>query len=89
VEYLSSKNIPVEVEITEAKSEGSFVKSLLKYSAAVEADMICIMNFYESSIRYVFNSSYEQQVITNDAQIPVLCVNPVDTYIADRSSLAS
>jgi hypothetical protein len=86
---LSSKDIPVEVEITETKSEGSFVKSLLKYSAAVEADLICIMNFYESSLLNVFNSSYEQHVITNDAQIPVLCVNPVDTYIADRSSLAS
>jgi nucleotide-binding universal stress UspA family protein len=89
VEYLRSKDIPVEVEITETKSEGSFVKSLLKYSAAVEADLICIMNFYESSLLNVFNSSYEQHVITNDAQIPALCVNPVDTYIADRSSLAS
>lgn len=88
VDYLTSFNIPVEVEITETKSEGSFVKSLLKYSAAVEADLICIMNFYESSILNVFNSSYEQQVITNDAQIPVLCVNPVDTYVADRPSFA-
>ena len=83
VDYLTS------FEISETKSEGSFVKSLLKYSASVEADLICIMNFYESSILNVFNSSYEQHVITNDAQIPVLCVNPVDTYVADRSSLAS
>ena len=89
VDYLTSLEIPVEVEISETKSEGSFVKSLLKYSASVEADLICIMNFYESSILNVFNSSYEQHVITNDAQIPVLCVNPVDTYVADRSSLAS
>ncbi len=88
IDYLTSLDIPVEVEITATKSEGSFVKSLLKYSAAVEADLICIMNFYESSILNVFNSSYEQQVITNDAQIPVLCVNPVDTYIADRPSFA-
>jgi nucleotide-binding universal stress UspA family protein len=88
IDYLTSLDIPVEVEITETKSEGSFVKSLLKYSAAVEADLICIMNFYESSILNVFNSSYEQQVITNDAQIPVLCVNPVDTYVADRPSFA-
>ena len=88
IDYLTSFDIPVEVEITETKSDGSFVKSLLKYSAAVEADLICIMNFYESSILNVFNSSYEQQVITNDAQIPVLCVNPVDTYVADRPSFA-
>jgi nucleotide-binding universal stress UspA family protein len=82
-EYFSEKNIPYEVEITESKSDG-FVKALLKYSAGVEADLICIMNFYDNSIMSIFNQSYEQQVITNEAQIPVLCVNPVDTYVADR-----
>jgi hypothetical protein len=82
-EYLSEKGIPYEVEITESKSDG-FVKSLLKYSAAVEADLICIMNFYDNSLMSIFNQSYEQQVITNEAQIPVLCVNPVSTYVVDK-----
>jgi nucleotide-binding universal stress UspA family protein len=82
-EYFTEKNIPYEVEITESKSDG-FVKSLLKYSAAVEADLICIMNFYDNSIMSIFNQSYEQQVITNEAQIPVLCVNPVNTMIIDK-----
>jgi nucleotide-binding universal stress UspA family protein len=82
-EYLSENEIPYEVEITEAKSDG-FVKSLLKYSAAVEADLICIMNFYDNSFISIFNQSYEQQVITNEAQIPVLCVNPVSTYVVDK-----
>ncbi|MEN9346515.1 MAG: hypothetical protein RLZZ77_26 [Bacteroidota bacterium] len=81
-DYLQGKNIPYEVEITESKSDG-FVKSLLKYSAAVEADLICIMNFYDNSIMSIFNQSYEQQVITNEAQIPVLCVNPIDTFVID------
>lgn len=82
-DYLDKKGIPYEVEITESKSDG-FVKSLLKYSAGVEADLICIMNFFDNSIMSIFNQSYEQQVITNEAQIPVLCVNPVDTYVSDR-----
>jgi nucleotide-binding universal stress UspA family protein len=82
-EYFTEKNIPYEVEITESKSDG-FVKSLLKYSAAVEADLICIMNFYDNSIMSIFNQSYEQQVITNEAQIPVLCVNPVNTMVIDK-----
>lgn len=81
-DYLESKNIPYEVEITETKSDG-FVKSLLKYSAAVEADLICIMNFYDNSIMSIFNQNYEQQVITNEAQIPVLCVNPIETFVID------
>ena len=82
-EYFTERNIPYEVEITESKSDG-FVKSLLKYSAAVEADLICIMNFYDNSIMSIFNQSYEQQVITNEAQIPVLCVNPVNTMVIDK-----
>lgn len=87
-EYLEGKNIPYEVEITEAKSSG-FVHSLLKYSAAVEADLICIMNFYDNSIMSIFNQGYEQQVITNEAQIPVLCVNPIDTFVIDRPAFSS
>jgi len=83
-EYLSDKGIPYEVEITDNKSDG-FVKDLLKYSASIDADLICIMNFYDNSIMSFFSSNYEQQVITNEAQIPVLCVNPVDTYVADKA----
>ncbi len=83
-EYLSEKAIPYEVEITENKSDG-FVKDMLKYAAGIDADLICIMNFYDNSIMSFFSSNYEQQVITNEAQIPVLCVNPIDTYVADKA----
>lgn len=85
--FLRDRNIPYEVEITEGKTDG-FVKGILKYSAAIEADLICIMNFHDNGFLSLFNQSYEQQLITNDAQIPVLCVNPVDTYIADRPMFA-
>jgi nucleotide-binding universal stress UspA family protein len=83
-DYLQDKGIPYEVEITENKSD-DFVRDLLKYAAGIDADLICIMNFYDNSIMSFFSSNYEQQVITNEAQIPVLCVNPVDTYVADRA----
>jgi nucleotide-binding universal stress UspA family protein len=83
-DYLQDKGIPFEVEITENKSD-DFVRDLLKYAAGIDADLICIMNFYDNSIMSFFSSNYEQQVITNEAQIPVLCVNPVDTYVADRA----
>lgn len=86
-DYLEGKGIPYEVEITEGKGD-SFVKSLLKYAAAVEADLICIMNFHDQGILSIFNQSLEQQIITNEAQIPVLCVNPVDTYVLARPSFS-
>jgi nucleotide-binding universal stress UspA family protein len=83
-EYLEEKGIPYKLEITENKSD-DFVRDLLKYAAGIDADLICIMNFYDNSIMSFFSSNYEQQVITNEAQIPVLCVNPVDTYVMDRA----
>jgi len=83
-EYLGEKGIPYDVEITENKSD-DFVRDLLKYAAGIDADLMCIMNFYDNSIMSFFSSNYEQQVITNEAQIPVLCVNPVDTYVVDRA----
>jgi nucleotide-binding universal stress UspA family protein len=84
-QYFTEKNIPYEVEITEAKTSG-FVQALLKYSVSIEADLICIMNFFDAGFMSIFSSSYEQQLITNEAQIPVLCVNPVDTYVMDKQS---
>jgi nucleotide-binding universal stress UspA family protein len=82
-QYFNEKSIPYEVEITEEKTSG-FVTALLKYSAGIEADLICIMNFFDTSFMSIFSSSYEQQIITNEAQIPVLCINPVDTYVVDQ-----
>ena len=82
--YFEDRGVPYEVEITESKSDG-FVKALLKYAASVDADLICIMNFYDNSFMSLFNQSYEQQVITNETQIPVLCLNPVETYVMDRA----
>ncbi|MDZ4750740.1 MAG: universal stress protein [Flavobacteriales bacterium] len=86
-DYLTQRGVTYSVEITDSKSDG-FVKSLLKYAASVDADLICIMNFYDSSFMSIFNQSYEQQIITNDAQIPVLCVNPVETFVMDRAAFA-
>jgi hypothetical protein len=79
-QYLRERGVQYEVEITESKTDG-FVKALLKYSAGIEADLICIMNFHDNGFMSLFNQSYEQQLITNEAQIPVLCVNPIDLPI--------
>jgi len=87
-EYFDSRDINYDVEITESKSDG-FIKALLKYASTLDADLICIMNFYDNSFMSIFNQSYEQQIITNEAQIPVLCLNPIDTYVMDRGIFAS
>lgn len=77
--FLDERDLEYEVEITETKSS-NFVKGMLKYAASVDADLICIMNFYENSLMGILGGSYEQTVITNEAQIPVLCINPIETH---------
>jgi nucleotide-binding universal stress UspA family protein len=82
-QFFKERDIEVEVEITETKSS-NFVKGMLKYATSVNADLICIMNLYENSLMGIIGGSYEQTIITNEAQIPVLCVNPRETHIMDR-----
>lgn len=83
-QFLEEKGVKYSVEITDTKS-GNFIKGMLKYAASEDADLICIMNFYENSLMGVLGGSYEQQVITNDAQIPVLVINPVETHRIEGS----
>jgi nucleotide-binding universal stress UspA family protein len=87
-QFMAEREIETEVEITETKS-GNFVKSLLKYAASVDADLMCIMNFYESSLMHIIGGSYETQIIANEAQIPVLCINPKDNYVLESSVFES
>lgn len=80
---LDEQNIRYTTTITESKSSNNFIKELLKFAEDEEADMICIMNLYENSLMGMLGSSYEEQIITNKAQIPVMCVNPIETFVID------
>jgi nucleotide-binding universal stress UspA family protein len=76
--YLTDHKIPFSVKVADEK--GSFVKQVIRYAQSVEADLIAIVNSNEPSVFPDFDE--EQQVLTNEPQIPVLCVNPVSTSIA-------
>jgi nucleotide-binding universal stress UspA family protein len=87
-DFLTERDVKFEVHITGTKS-GKFVKDVVKYAVSVNADLIAIMNLYENSLFQIIGGSYEQDIITNDAQIPVLCVNPVQTTVMNKSVFAS
>jgi nucleotide-binding universal stress UspA family protein len=86
--FLEERDIAYDVEILEVKTSG-FVKGVLKYAASIDADLITIMNFYENSLNTIIGGSYEQAIITNEAQIPVLCVNPKETHVIRESVFES
>jgi nucleotide-binding universal stress UspA family protein len=67
----------IEITTTIAASSG-FDKEIVKHAIAIDADLIAIMNMNRNSMLGVITATYEKYVITNDAQIPTLIVNPVE-----------
>lgn len=54
-----------------------FDKEVVKYAVSVDADLIAIMNLQRNNLFAALTSHHEQYIITNDALIPTLIVNPI------------
>jgi nucleotide-binding universal stress UspA family protein len=67
----------IDVTTTLAESSG-FDKEVVKHAVKVDADLIAIMNLQKNQLLGLFGSNHEQYMITNEAMIPVLVVNPID-----------
>lgn len=67
----------IEMTATVAPSSG-FDKEVVKHAVNIDADLIAIMNLHRGGILSAISSNYEQYIITNDAKIPALIVNPLD-----------
>lgn len=82
--YIADHKIPFEHVKEEGK--GSFAKQLIKYAAHIDADLIVISSHSDNEglMDYIFGND-EVQVLNNDPQIAVLCVNPVSTSTSDVS----
>jgi nucleotide-binding universal stress UspA family protein len=67
------------IEMTSAiVSSSGFDKEVVKYAVSVDADLIAIMNLNRSSFLSAITANYEQYMLTNDALIPTLIVNPIE-----------
>jgi len=72
--FLKSKNIRFEVAVANGKD--SFAKESLRYAEDLDADLILITTTKGiSKLDFVLGVS-EQDIITNNANIPVMCINP-------------
>ena len=56
-----------------------FNKEVVKHAVNIDADLIAIMNLNRSNFLGTITANYEQYIITNDAKIPALVVNPIDS----------
>ena len=66
------------IEMTSALVPSSgFDKEVVKYAVSVDADLIAIMNLQRNNLFTALTPNHEQYIITNDALIPTLIVNPI------------
>jgi nucleotide-binding universal stress UspA family protein len=79
--YLEEKG--VEYDVQTAAGEKSFPKEVIKFAVEIDADLIAVVRHEETSILSdLFSSNAVQDILANDAEIPVLIVNPSDVFLA-------
>jgi len=85
--YFKERGIACKTKVTEEDSSG-FVKEIIKYAQYAEIDLICILNFAGERLIHAFGTDAEQKVITNEAGIPTLVINPISANVDARSIFA-
>lgn len=77
--YLSTRNC--KFTVSKRSKDDNFTKATIQFAAAHDADLIIIMTSQEKDLGDYIVGPYEQNVIANDAQIPVMTLNPVDNMM--------
>lgn len=81
--YFEERNLEVSATLV---PHSGFDKEVIKHAISVGADLVAIMNLNKNSLLGVLTSNHEEYIITNDAQIPTLIMNPIEgsfTFSAD------
>lgn len=74
IRFLIQNNLDYEIHSPEKSKD--FSKETVEFAKSINADLILTMTTkYISIFDYMFGAR-EQQIIANDAKIPVMCVNP-------------
>jgi nucleotide-binding universal stress UspA family protein len=68
----------VKFVVKQAEGGGSFTKQVVEYATSIDADLIMIMTNPEKGLKTFFLGSYDEELIFNTSQIPVMCINPRD-----------
>jgi len=72
--YLDERDVPYEITVSQQK--GKFSDQTIKYATDIDADVIMIMTTKQPRITDYIFAADEQQIIANNAKIPVMCINP-------------
>ncbi len=83
--FFKENGVEYTTKIANEKAS-NFVSPIVRHASEKDADLITIVNLKENSLLGAFASSEEQKLITNEAQIPVMVLNPHQT--TDPSSVS-
>ncbi len=81
IQFFKDRGVECTTTISAAGSN-RFDEGIMEHAAKVNADMIAIMNLPGSSLASILGISYVQKILTNQDDVPVLIVNPVDTSVS-------
>ncbi len=75
--YLANNNLEYDFHELSKNNQG-FSKETVTLSKNVNADLIVVMTTMDKGISEYVLGAPEQAIIANDAEIPVMCINPMD-----------
>lgn len=79
--FLEEKEVLFDIQIADEKK--GFAKQLIHYAARIDADLIAAVNTQDNTALPSFlTGGEEQDLIANDAEIPVMIMNPTQEFIA-------
>lgn len=77
-QYFEEKGINYTAKVLTEDSD-DFDDGIISHAASLEADLITIMNLKENSLMGLLGSNYVERILTNEAQVPVMILNPKST----------
>ncbi|MBE9481903.1 MAG: universal stress protein [Bacteroidetes bacterium] len=77
--FFNTNNI--DYEVSEASEEGNFAHQVINYSVSVRADLIMIMTNTDERLPAFILGPWDEKIIFNNSQIPVMCINPSDLFL--------
>ena len=74
--YFEENDVPFSVQVAEKSS--NFTKQVVDYATSNNSQLIMIMTNPDKGFKEFLLGSYDEDLIFNTSQIPVMCINPRD-----------
>jgi hypothetical protein len=68
----------IQYEITKAEKTGDFANQVISCSIKTQTDLIMIMTIPHIDVPGFSVSSWDETMMFNEAEIPVMCINPTE-----------